>query len=375
MQASGGRPRVTGHGVADRERGGRFRRWAYLPSLLCLLLLVPAARAAPAAPGRFALVLGEAAYQSLPQEPGCAVSAQVIAGRLRALGFDVVARTDASNGEMSAALIDLAHHAGSAAHPTVAIYFCGHTVGFEGRIFLLPVGAALDRPSDALAEGVPAQSLLDIADRGTRAGLTVFDAYDVSPAQPAAPAAWARFLGGRTLSPGRVVFAASETAAVTTATPLAQALSASLTKPPVDLDPMTAAIRTALAGSGVAFAASGKGGGATLVAEAVAPPPAPKIGPPKPAATPSPTPPPAAAAATPALSLPAEQQYSVLDRRRVQAALRLLGYYEGVVDGIFGPQTRAAIRHYQHDVGVPETGTLTPAEANRLVAGLPRAGR
>jgi hypothetical protein len=368
MQASGSRPTVTGCGVSDGKRGGRVRRRLPLPSLLFLLLFVSAVQAAP---GRFALVLGEAAYRSLPQEPGCAVSAQAIAGRLRALGFDVVVRTDASNGEMSAALIDLVHRAGSVAHPTVASYFCGHAVAFEGRIFLLPVGAALDHPSDALAEGVPAQSLLDIADRGTRAGLTVFDAYDVPPAHPAASAAWERFLGGQTLSPGHVAFAASETAAVTTATPLAQALSAALAKPPVTLDPMTAAIRAELASSGVAFAASGAGGGATLVAEVMAPAP-PKAGPPGPAA-PSPAPP--SAAAPPATGLPVEAHYSVLDRRRVQAALRLLGYYDGVVDGIFGPQTRAAIRHYQHDAGVPETGTLTPAEADRLVAGLPRSGR
>ncbi|HJU16026.1 MAG TPA: peptidoglycan-binding protein, partial [Stellaceae bacterium] len=80
-------------------------------------------------------------------------------------------------------------------------------------------------------------------------------------------------------------------------------------------------------------------------------------------------------AAAPAISLPDEQHYSVLDRRRVQAALHLLGYYEGAVDGVFGPRTRAAIRHYQQDAGVPATGTLTPDEAARLLVGLPRASR
>lgn len=348
--------------------GGRVCR-RILSSLFCLLLCVPAVRAAPAATDRFALVLGEAAYQSLPREPGCAVSAEVVAGRLRALGFAVAERTDASNGEMSAALINLAHRARSVAHPTVALYFCGHAVGFDGRIFLLPVGAVLARPSDVLTEGLPAQSLLDIADRKTRAALTVFDTYDLSPAPAAAPAAWANVLGGHALPPGHVAIAVSETAAVTTATPLARSLSAALAKPPVALDALTAAIRADLAQSGVVLAVvAGKGGASLIPAAAPAPPP-------PGAAAPKPAPPPAAAAPQPALNLPDEAHYSVLDRRRVQAALRLLGYYNGVVDGVFGPQTRAAVRHYQHDAGVPMTGTLTPAEATALVAGLPRAGR
>ncbi len=36
-------------------------------------------------------------------------------------------------------------------------------------------------------------------------------------------------------------------------------------------------------------------------------------------------------------------------RRQVQAALAKLGYYDATVDGIFGPETRAAIRRWQHE--------------------------
>jgi hypothetical protein len=215
----------------------------------------------------------------------------------------------------------------------------------------------LGRPSDALAEGIPAQSLLDIADRRTRVALTALDIYARPQTRANAPAALPTLAAGRTLPPGHIVMAASESAAAATATPLAQSLSAALAKPPGDLDAISAAIRKDLAGSGVALAVFGNGGGASLVAAAAPAPPA--------------RPPPAA----PAIGMPAEGQYSLLDRRRVQAALRLLGYYGGVVDGVFGPQTRAAIRHYQHDAGVPQTGTLTPQQAARLLAGLPLTGR
>jgi uncharacterized protein GlcG (DUF336 family) len=42
--------------------------------------------------------------------------------------------------------------------------------------------------------------------------------------------------------------------------------------------------------------------------------------------------------------------------------------YEGPVDGIFGPLTRAAIRHFQQqNIGADATGHLTADQANRLV--------
>jgi len=57
------------------------------------------------------------------------------------------------------------------------------------------------------------------------------------------------------------------------------------------------------------------------------------------------------------------------DRRRVQSALARLGYYDYIVDGIFGPETRAAIRRFQHEIGDQMTGRLNSDEATRLVNG------
>ncbi|MQX38284.1 peptidoglycan-binding domain-containing protein [Roseospira navarrensis] len=53
---------------------------------------------------------------------------------------------------------------------------------------------------------------------------------------------------------------------------------------------------------------------------------------------------------------------------RVQAALNARGYQAGPPDGVMGPSTRAAIRTYQADAGLPITGTVTPALVDRLNA-------
>ena len=56
------------------------------------------------------------------------------------------------------------------------------------------------------------------------------------------------------------------------------------------------------------------------------------------------------------------------DRRRIQTVLTQLGYYDGKVDGVFGPDTRAAIRRYQHELGATMTGRLTTEQASKLAA-------
>lgn len=350
---------------------------ALLLGLLAPLLLVAAAPPnSPPAAGLFALVLGETAYTDLPPLPGCTVSQQAIAERLGALGFNVITRTDASNGALSAALIDLASRTARVAAPTVVIYFCGYTAEFDGRVFLLPVEAALERPSDVLTQGLPVQSLLDAANNKTRVGLSLFDTYDRPHAQRGTLGSLAAFVTRRAAAAGHMTIGATETSAGSTATPLAQSLATGLTTPPVDLDRLVGNLRNTLSGSRVTLTTTGTGGGATLIPPTPAPAapavPAPAAPAPAPVAAPeqAPAPPP-----TQGVSMPEEDQYSALDRRRVQAALRELGYYDSDVDGTFGPETRAAIRRYQHEIGAPMTGRLSSAEATRLVAGLAQRGQ
>jgi peptidoglycan hydrolase-like protein with peptidoglycan-binding domain len=64
--------------------------------------------------------------------------------------------------------------------------------------------------------------------------------------------------------------------------------------------------------------------------------------------------------------MPADQPMTGGVRRWVQTALAKLGYYDGPIDGAFGPDTRAAIRRYQHDLGADITGYLTAAQTVRL---------
>ena len=116
--------------------------------------------------------------------------------------------------------------------------------------------------------------------------------------------------------------------------------------------------------SGLAPTATAPGSTTSADQSAQPPAPPPNTAQGRPGQT-SPQQPPAAALAT---SMPSEDKMSVSDRRQVQEALHRLGYYEGPLDGIFGPLTRAAIRRFQESLGDQSTGHLTVAEATRLVS-------
>jgi hypothetical protein len=58
--------------------------------------------------------------------------------------------------------------------------------------------------------------------------------------------------------------------------------------------------------------------------------------------------------------------YTLGQVRQVQQALHRLGYYNGDVDGDFGPSTQNALERYQMSAGEPVTGTLTRGVLGRL---------
>jgi hypothetical protein len=57
---------------------------------------------------------------------------------------------------------------------------------------------------------------------------------------------------------------------------------------------------------------------------------------------------------------------SSADVLTTQRLLRGLGYYNGPLDGDYGPQTRSAIMAFERAQGMPATGNITPALQQQL---------
>jgi hypothetical protein len=314
--------------------------------------------AARAEPPRVALIIGNATYSSLPAIPGCRKSANTVAAALRALGFQVTERQDASTGGVDAGISEFASHLAGGAS-TGFVYICGYATDFNDRTFVLPTTARIDRPSDVLTQGTLAKAMFGPMGRDpATSGVVVFDLVP-KPDGPPKPGIDA--LAALPAPDGVGIVAAIESAASDNPTPLATTLVAALSGPQVRTETLLAAVRSKFPGNSVAIRMPAHPG---LLAGGPAPVPPPPTAPPPVAAA---TPPSAPVAAVPSERMPDEAVMTDAQRRQVQTALARLGYYGSQVDGLFGPETRAAIRRFQHEIGSETTGRITADEATRLV--------
>ena len=204
------------------------------------------------APARVALVIGNAAYTLAPTLPACAASANLVAGRLKAAGFDVAERLDATNGAIGAALADFARAV--AIHPAAAavIYFCGYAVNYQDRDFVLPVSAALHRSSDVLTEGVVESALGATAAGSANAGpaLVLLDLFGLPNGGATAPTA--TLAQGSTN--GRLAVAvALEQSGPDAATPAATALGTVVSQRDVKLPGLIAHLLSLIPSGGPTF--------------------------------------------------------------------------------------------------------------------------
>jgi hypothetical protein len=330
------------------------------------LLLFQSARAEPP---RAALVVGSANYASLPAIIGCSRSANAVSAALRGLNFQLTERQDASTGGIDAGMSEFADHLANA-KAAGFVYICGYATDFNNRTFLLPTTARIGRPSDVITQGVLAKSMLATVSRDPATTAVVI--FDLIP-QPSSQRIDLDALANMPVPDGVAVIVAAETTTTQAPTPVAAALVEALAGPEVRTEGVLASVKAKLAGSPSSLVAWHlpahpgflAGGPPPATAPAPTPPP------PTPAAAPvaAPVAPPVAApvVATPSAQMPEEARMTEFDRRQVQDALRRLGYYDSTVDALFGPETRAAIRRYQHEIGGEMTGYLTADQASRLV--------
>jgi hypothetical protein len=370
-----------------------FGRSAFLAAGAAIVAVVAslAPCPAPAAPAHEALVIGNGTYDTLPALPTCLLSAHAVSAALRAAGFEVVEREDATSGGTDAAIGEMGRNLAATPGATAFVYVCAYATAFNDRTFLLPTSANITRPADALTQGVLAKSLLEMLARGGARSAVL--ALDVVPA-PDAPAALGLDAAVQGQLPdGLGSIAISQAKPPDAPTPLASALVTDLKAATVQIGPLLDAVQQQLAANkGLTVAAVHAPAEPSYLVGA---PPQAASGPPSVAKNPTqpvqattppgpaPTPPaqpttPSAQAAAPAAqatapspgrALPDEADMTDADRRRVQTALARLGYYDGQVDGVFGPDTRAAIRRYQHELHAAMTGRLTADQASKLAAG------
>jgi hypothetical protein len=347
-----------------------------------LLLGTLPALAETAPPPRLALVIGNAAYAEAQPLPACAASAHLAAQALEAEGYAVTLRQDLSHGQMVAALGSFGRALAMAPGARAVAYVCARAVAFEGRAFLLPVTAHVQKPGDAISQGLLATRLTAALDQpGGGEALVLVDAIPGPAGDAATWLAALREAGSRVRAAISLPTAAPETGPA----PLASSFSTLIPQGQVPLEGALAALRQQTGRfPGLALALHMPEPAmpppadppplAALQPPAIVEPPAmePAV-PAPPVEAPAPRGAPPAAAPTPPAPSPLttaapEPPTNLAQRRFIQAVLRRLGYYDGPLDGAFGPGARTAIRRYQRETGMAPTGLLTPDQVRRLLS-------
>jgi hypothetical protein len=141
--------------------------------------LAPAAHAEK----RVALVIGNSAYQTVPQLPNSGNDARLMSDTLLSLGFFVVGggpRLDLDKDGFDAALQEFSKELTGA--DVALFYYAGHGVETHGLNYLVPVDTHPQDEADVFSQLVSTSDILDRLEKsGTRINLVLLDACRDNP--------------------------------------------------------------------------------------------------------------------------------------------------------------------------------------------------
>ncbi|MBE3638573.1 peptidoglycan-binding domain-containing protein [Mangrovicoccus algicola] len=270
---------------------------------------------------------------------GDGARADAVQAALQQLGAETLRADRPGNAQLRSVLKRFAREATDSR--AGLIYVDAPVVRFEDRAFILPEGAGLSHPTDLFTQAIPLRAFARSAAQAAEGGAVLATRAEPRTALPAGVDAAA---APPEPAPGSAPVALLEPAAFAA---LEAILSERSGREEVELGEILDAV-AALAGAEVAGRPA-----APVFLRAPA------------RAAPAPVPVAAGLAAAPEvpetleeLAL-LEQSLSRSAKRAIQRQLRGLDHYRGLVDGIFGPQTRAAITAFQQTRNDPATGLLT----------------
>src|SRR5262249_55315293 len=147
-----------------------------LAAAVALMLMFSPAMAANE---RVALVVGNAAYKTVPQLDNSVFDARAVAAEFRKIGFKVVEGYDLSGDQMRALLADFSNSLSGSGGAIV--YYAGHGVSFDGENYLLPVDIDVKSPASLDLNAISVTQVLRQMHREERANVVILDACRDNP--------------------------------------------------------------------------------------------------------------------------------------------------------------------------------------------------
>ncbi|MEJ8472465.1 peptidoglycan-binding domain-containing protein [Roseibium algae] len=290
--------------------------------------------------------------------------ADAIQAQLQLIGAETLRSDAPNNAELRSILTRFAREAANSR--ATFVYLDVPVVDFQGRSFVLPEGAVLDRSTDLFTQAIPIQAFSRSAAQAAQGGATVTTVVTPSQALPEGITVTQK-------APDPIPTATPVLIATTKAFPnILAAFETALLKKEVEV---SALLRRMTVHEGVTISdfpkrpiylretpqeeKKAEAAPEAVVIPELQPEPAPQ-----PEADVSAVPDtPEIAAKEPSETLEEltllEQSLSRAAKRSIQRKLRDLEFYKGLVDGIFGPQTRSAIKAFQSSRADNQSGVLT----------------
>ena len=131
------------------------------------------------AESRFALVIGNGAYKTVPALANPPHDAEDVAATLKSLGFKVTLKVNLGLAAMQRAVDEFALESASA--DVSLFYYAGHGLQFGGRNYLVPVGAELRKVDDLATRMVALDAVLAELGQGKGVHLVFLDACRNNP--------------------------------------------------------------------------------------------------------------------------------------------------------------------------------------------------
>jgi hypothetical protein len=152
--------------------------------LFCIILASHLLAVLPAAAEeRFALVIGNGAYQHIDPLANPPNDVRLVAEQLEAVGFHVTLLINASMQQMDRATVEFSRTLDDAGRNTVGLfYFAGHGVTYDGENWLIPVGANIESGIDIKYNTLSAGEVLGHMEAARNAtDILILDACRNSP--------------------------------------------------------------------------------------------------------------------------------------------------------------------------------------------------
>jgi hypothetical protein len=151
---------------------------SFLLSFMLLILCLPCiATATPER--RTALVIGNGSYDVGPLK-NPVNDASDMAATLKRLGFDVILKENARMQDMENAIRDFGSRLKRGGEGL--FFYAGHGVQIGGKNYLIPIGAKIDKETDAKYKAIDAEMVLDeMANAGNNVNIMILDACRDNP--------------------------------------------------------------------------------------------------------------------------------------------------------------------------------------------------